>query len=106
MEGITSQLAHGATQEDISISTGTLVRTPGARMQISTPCLCSAQTQAGPPGSRVPAWLRLWCHQAASAWVGAAPDLEPRLDQSTQLPWAAGGAGGNGVEGGLQEGSL
>lgn len=32
-----------ATQEDISISTGTLVRTPGARMQISPPLslLCS-----------------------------------------------------------------
>ena len=42
MEGITSQLAQGATQEDISISIGTLVRLPGARIQILLyPRLCS-----------------------------------------------------------------
>lgn len=87
MEGITSQLAQGATQEDISISIGTLVRMPGARIQILLyPCLCSAQTQAGPPESRVPAlsqavaMVPLPKPPGGLSLVGATPDLKLRLD--------------------------
>lgn len=85
MEGITSQLAQGATQEDISISIGTLVRMPGARIQILLYPVF-AQTQAGPPESRVPALSQavavvpLPKPAAGLSLVGTALDLRPRRD--------------------------
>lgn len=110
MEGITSQLAQGATQEDISISIGTLVRMPGARIQILLyPSLCSdsgwASRIQGPRPEPGRGCVPLPKPAAGLSLVGTALDLKPRRDSQRSCPGRLAGWG-KGVEGGLQEGAL